>query len=492
MSQVSAQTPRCQLPQQLILDIIFCCDVTTLKSIRLAQRSFNDLVEEYGHTVFTKIRHRIFTEEEADLFQLLDGGNPIRNLFVLEYRTETAKRLAAIGLENQQTKEPTFHGHAFGNIGAAEPKGDLARDYATVGWGILWRLSDIARIVVEAQGVRAGSQRRISSLTRGHPSIKLLEKTIRLNQLQYINTLSDRQGRGFFVMRSTVAEIFRDRVFDLKRVLEWGTGNEYSIRNSWLNWFVMRKGPRFFDKAWGGSQGNEECCKHITREWSKRTMTQILIEKTSAIEVEQALLKIFVRANLTTNFVSNLNGWARKDREIERVYQECSESGRGPAKNPKKPKNPKHPKASTKSPKKPANPKHPKAPAKNPKKPANSKHPKAPAKNPKKSANAKNPKAPGKNSPKVLSNSIADVHDIYLLPQSEWYKPPKNPTPKTSPGASTKGTKKPANKKPPQGPAKQSPKKKHTGQKKPKTPAKQSPKKKPAGHKSPKASAKHS
>lgn len=98
---------------------------------------------------------------------------------------------------------------------------------------------------------------------------------------------------------------------------DWRTGNEFGLGGWWVNWLVMREGPKFFAKAWTSRQGNEECVKLITSEWSKRSKEQVLIERTSATEVYAPVLTI---GRNNGNLYRDLMDWAKGGREIERAH----------------------------------------------------------------------------------------------------------------------------------------------------------------------------
>lgn len=153
-----------------------------------------------------------------DHFELIDGPQtPILELFVLEYRIRKARWLSAVGLENFQEDEPTIHSGTWGNVGVNEPQGDPVRYYAVAGWGVLWRLADIARRAVhKAMKTSHGSNMPLSSLTRGAGSFGSIEAAIKEQQLEYINSLpyGSRAAYGHSIVHSMILHVFCDRVFD--------------------------------------------------------------------------------------------------------------------------------------------------------------------------------------------------------------------------------------------------------------------------------------
>lgn len=265
-----------------------------------------------------------------------------------------AKWLTAAGLENHEEDRNLSNQRQWGNIGANESREDEVRNYITVGWGVFWRLSDIARKLVYEMtetNVSESNKKAISPLTRGLRSVQLLnvsksnkfispltrglglrsvqmlETTIQQQQLEYITSFP---GPGhceltsYYFMHLTISSAFADRVFDNPRgkASKWRTGNEYMARNSWLNWLVLREGPDFFARAWGSKEGNEECLRHIRTEWSKRSNEQLLIEHAAAKEVEDSLVHSYVALFHHNRQYWELIGWAKPEREIERVFSD--------------------------------------------------------------------------------------------------------------------------------------------------------------------------
>ncbi|KAH6677327.1 hypothetical protein B0J14DRAFT_689657 [Halenospora varia] len=299
-----------QLPQQLILEIMLNCDVPTLKHFLIAHRSFRDLIDEYEVSITYRVRSQWNSEIFVSLFdsQNLSGLSPLESLFRMDSRLKTAKWLAEVVMENYENEEGTLRRSNYGNVGANEPKGDSTRECIAIGWGVLWRLMDIAH---------SRTWRYYWPLT-----IYKREEDQHLNsRLEFVYKLSDAELFGYYIMHDTLSRTFQDRVFDRKKALEWKTGNEFGLSNSWLNWLVMREGPRFFEKAWESQEGNEDCAKFITREWSKRSKKQLLIEKTAAVEVEWALKRQerLLCDSLTSRY-NKLTDWAKRGREIHKVH----------------------------------------------------------------------------------------------------------------------------------------------------------------------------
>jgi len=286
-----------RLPLPVVLEIIYLCDVSTLKSLRLAGRPLLDLIDNYQASICSHASTHFYNANDVSLFQVLDDTKtPLLKLFAFDYRLRTAKWLAAVGMENMVEEEPTHNSGSYGNSGANEPQGDPIIDYITAGWGVLWHLADIARsAILEATCIDdISTNQHISSLTQGFEFYEELEASIKHEQLEYINSLPRRGSEcyGYREMRyTTIANAFTDRVFDdpQGKSSDWRTGNEYTQANSWLNWLVLREGPQFFVRAWSSKAGNEACVKLITQEWSKRSHEQILLEETVAREIEEVV-----------------------------------------------------------------------------------------------------------------------------------------------------------------------------------------------------------
>jgi hypothetical protein len=318
--------PAVVLAQEMMLHIIQFCDVPTLKYFRSVNRKMRDLIDTHQHSICSEITLRSLDAGEVAAFRPLYNppSSPLRGLFATEHRIQISRWLSAVALENHRGDADMSQGRIFGNIGANEPQGDRVRDHVFIGWSILWRLSDIAVSVLgEELACNAVKSKGLSSLTRGLAigRIRSLEESIRDRQLTYISTLSNHEAWCYDIMHRCVAVVFADRVFDDPRgkVSGWRTGNEYSRRNSWLNWLILREGPSYFAKAWSTKAGNEECSNYIIREWSGRSKEQFCFECAAAKEVEESLLEVSYAPNNTFRRLE-LMDLAKEGRLIQRAY----------------------------------------------------------------------------------------------------------------------------------------------------------------------------
>lgn len=251
-------------------------------------------------------------------------------------------------MENNQEEGKFRQTGAYGNVGAHEAQGDPIRSYVIVGWSVLWRLSDIARgVVFENMGAEDfGAKRHVSSMTRGHGHFQALETRILDRQLKYISSLphGDFECYGYFLVHHIISAVFADRMIDTSRrkgsrrgqwsqghgfccfggvketrklLSEGLTGERYGMRDSWLNWLVLREGPGFFARVWRSEEGNTECSRLITAEWRQRSKQQISIEQSAAKKIEKSLLD-----SSGTNYLryAVLMDGARTGRAIERVF----------------------------------------------------------------------------------------------------------------------------------------------------------------------------
>jgi len=306
-------------PPQILLDIVSFCDVSTLKSLRLTRKAIRELMDSYGHSIATNIKLNSFAADEIASFQLEDDScSELQSLFLLDYRVRTTRWLTDVALENLQED---LDSGVFGNIGTNEAQGDHIRARVNSGWSILWRLSDIAhKVVFETLGLNPqDTPKRFSPLTRGLPIVQKLEESIKNEQTKYIRALSFTETYNYSLLQGYLLAVFKNRVFDDPRgkSSDWRTGNEFGSSNSWLNWLVLREGPNFFAKAWASKEGNEECVMLITSEWSKRSKEQVLVERSSATEVNEYAWNIGRDNGM---LYRELMGWARGGREIERAH----------------------------------------------------------------------------------------------------------------------------------------------------------------------------
>ena len=301
------------LADPVMLQVILESDVSTLKSLRLVNRSTYNLIAGYEHSICMNITKRRFSPSIVSRFYpRLSLKSSIKSLFLLEHRLQTAQWLSGVALEKYHEDYDCYgydcqgHDCSCGNIGITEQRGDCVRAHVDIGWSVLWHLTDIAEEKENTHGLEMPNpcgQR--ASRTRGYNSFRALESEILCEQLEFVNSLSFDERADYSLMHFFIGCAFAYRVFEDHRpehhdvdvefqvptigYHELGPGDRFRRSNSWLNWLVLREGPCFFEHAWRSKRGNQECLEYITTQWSKRSPGQLLVEYAAARKVELAL-----------------------------------------------------------------------------------------------------------------------------------------------------------------------------------------------------------
>ena len=336
------------LSQPILLGVASFCDVSTLKSVRVANKATFDLINTYQISISSMITRREFSVDEIKYFQPLDDDQgALQSLFVLEYRVRISKWMTATVLENAEDtnhEEPWNSIGLWGNIGANEPEGDAIRSHVQIGWSVLWRLSDIAKNTInnEVQPCAPHSTPREDSSKQPEAlGWQQLEPLIQRPQLQYAENLSSLDRHGYFLLHEYINFAFRMRGFQHPtRHNSWLFGNEYGSRTSWLNWLVLREGPNFFAKAWASAEGIKHQSCYIMTEWAKHSEQQIFLEWRNAMDVETTLTAgprqkqvssedgdddlrpRDLYGGIDQNRILNLTQWATKGRKVEKMFPE--------------------------------------------------------------------------------------------------------------------------------------------------------------------------
>ena len=302
-----------RLTDTIMLQVILDSDISTLKSLRLLNRSTYDLIAAYEQSICANIMKQKFSTGIIDRFYpRLSLKSSIKSLFLLEHRVQTAQWLSGVVVEKYHEDYDCYgydcqgHNCSCGNIGVTEPRGDRVRAHVDIGWGVLWNLADIAEEIENTHGLRRPEPcGRRASRTQGYNSVQTLESEILSEQLKFVNNLSFDERADYSLMHFFVGCAFADRVFEDHRpehldvdsefeapTIEYydlGPGDRFRKNKSWLNWLVLREGPRLFEQAWTSKRGNTECLEYIYTQWSTRSQEQLLVEYATARHIELAL-----------------------------------------------------------------------------------------------------------------------------------------------------------------------------------------------------------
>lgn len=312
------------LPQEVLLRIISSCEILILQRLLLTNSTVRNLIQTYQNSLCSVITTNSSTIDDIEAFRLPKtcSWEPLQALFVLEYRIQIARWLSAVTLENYRNENNLSGTGTSGNIGADEVWGDTARRHVFVGWDILWRLSDIARSILELETTSNSTKGTlISSLTRemDNRELRLLEDKIRDQQLTYVATLSHQEAWCFCIMHRCATAAFSDRVFGETWGKHWSNGKDYAVYRSWLSWLMLREGPSLLARAWETKAGNEDCSRKITKELSARSKNQVYIEEAAAKQVRECIRQACYDECNTFRSL-RLFDWAKLGRVMQRVY----------------------------------------------------------------------------------------------------------------------------------------------------------------------------
>lgn len=323
--------PNLLLPETILLEVIWLCDVPTLKNLRLTNRLVCGLISTYETSTSRAITSRLLlSDDEMQQFRPLDGSaRPMQVLFTLEYRSRVARWLSAVAAENHDSEDDG----CFGNIKASDPRGDAIREHLSFGWSVMWHLRDIARAAMleRIPSHVPAHNTRLGCLTKGLDGVAELEKLILERQLEYAADLHLRFRQSYYGLHFCLQSVFHSRTLVHPRNTAIGcrAAAGYGMRHSWLNWLLLREGPALFAHAWASNPGNHDCAAYIEAEWLGRGDAQIGVERAAGAQLEQALLEEDgreIQHDLTyADLRQELTGWAeRGGKDVGRVHTSVS------------------------------------------------------------------------------------------------------------------------------------------------------------------------
>ena len=280
-----------RLPGTILLQIMQYSDVPTIQNLRLTSRTLCDLINTYETTVCNTVLKRCYDDLEIHQYRPLYCSTPsIRLLLQLHNRIITIRWLAGVAVEHHDDRLPgeRYPKKRSENISAQDPRGDPIRARVEVGWSLLWRLADIAKMVkVDNQLVG------VDSFHQQHK----LDALIHERRLSFIKDLPFRERSEFMIMINFLLPAFwalklHDRNF-FKPGDEEDPGDyedELDLHGRhWLAWIWLEKGPLFFQNAWASEAGNEQCLLFIGQQWHSRTHEQLRFRYKAVDELLMAL-----------------------------------------------------------------------------------------------------------------------------------------------------------------------------------------------------------
>ncbi|KAI9704276.1 MAG: hypothetical protein M1836_007137 [Candelina mexicana] len=269
----------------VLLQIILESDLKTLLSLRLTGKATYDLITAYETSISKCVARRTFSNE---ILLIRPDGHPepsVNWLLEVQYRATVVPELSALAVENERRVLRGFAMMAL-NIPSWDPRGDELRARVDNGWYILWHLSDIA--VVAQAADRAAEPRRYLGLgPRQNVLARKQEAEVLARRLAFLAQLSPSQVEDYHIMHYYMAGAFDNSdLCDLGKPgdFDW-PGALFNRGSSWLNWYVLRTGPRLFIQAWHRGAALEAVVRAVKDEWSIRSNRRVSIEQYSARQI---------------------------------------------------------------------------------------------------------------------------------------------------------------------------------------------------------------
>ncbi|KAL8829971.1 MAG: hypothetical protein Q9191_001696 [Dirinaria sp. TL-2023a] len=280
-----------RLSGTILLQVMQYSDVPTIQNLRLTSRVLYDLINTYETTVCSTVLKRCYDDLELHQYRpLYCSKASIRSLIQLHNRVKVVRWLAGVAVEHHDDRLPgeSYPKKRSENISAQDPRGDLIRARVEVGWSLLWRLADIAKMV-KADNQHVG-------LDNVHQQQKL-DALVHKHRLNFVKDLPFRERMEFMIMLNFLVPAFwglklHDRNY-FKPGDEEDPGDyedELDLHGRhWLAWIWLEKGPLFFQNAWASQEGNEKCLLFIEHQWRSRTDEELRFRYKAVDELLLAL-----------------------------------------------------------------------------------------------------------------------------------------------------------------------------------------------------------
>jgi hypothetical protein len=279
----------------IILEIALQSDISMLKNLRLVCRSFYALIESYGFSIKSVILARLYSQDLIQNFALESHNDcPVKAVFDIDRRIRLARWLAALLLEFEETSTPFWSEH--NNSVQYSVRLEDMWEYLTIGLGVMWRISDISRDLIEAEIGLSPPWIPLSTITCGYPKVLELEHQILHLQTEYLHSVSEIGIRSFyFASKYFIPSLYSICSF---RTLDSNTFGyeisfeieEFEVRN-WWKWLVLREGPDLIALAWKTNKGKENRLRFVT-ELMRRHKSQFLVEKAAADSIYRVIERL--------------------------------------------------------------------------------------------------------------------------------------------------------------------------------------------------------
>jgi hypothetical protein len=280
-----------RLTDDLLLEVFYNCDLSTLRALRLASRTCHGLIETYGYSISSKVLPQYHPQELIRFCLPLESESySAKGMFEIDRRVRLGKLMAFRALVDQEPKMPRTDPEASEEeLTPVEGYQDIYLSdmwtLVAVGLGVMWYLSTIARNILQKElpeVTRTSGSTRLTSATRGSQMVSDVERKVLEVQIRHIQTLPEPGLRGL-----TFALAFCVRAIVYKRALEVDQGGfhlrlslrELKERQKWTEWLLLREGPYFIATTWKSLPNKERSTRFIVRELTFRSDEQRAIEK---------------------------------------------------------------------------------------------------------------------------------------------------------------------------------------------------------------------
>ncbi|KAF1948156.1 hypothetical protein CC80DRAFT_498397 [Byssothecium circinans] len=288
--------PLTQLPDSILLCIIFESDIATLKHLRLACRNFNALIEAYGKSIHATALARAYTQDLVDSFDIRwRERNHLTALFITDGRIQEARWMAAVRLRAASQIWPPDQYH--------DPTTNIMPMWECVvmGLGIMWRLHDCAtqEMCLDFGHDALHSAAYMSDITIDYPQLEDFEKRILHKQIPVVENLTLAHRRSlYYALGYCVRVLYQGRAFTPELDIR-AKVNEY-WKDQWIKWLVLREGPTFIATAW-----RSEAVKRMHSELIERALTN---RNPAQIDIEIAAVKLLYEAVKQEGILSREGG----------------------------------------------------------------------------------------------------------------------------------------------------------------------------------------
>ena len=280
-----------RLPASVLLQVVQSSDVTTIQHFRLASKALYDLINTYQTSVCDSILKQHCEELDIHRYGPLCCSKPsIRLLLQVHNRIQITKWLAGVAVEHHDDGHPDRRSPTHSqNISSQDPRGDAIRARVQIGWSVLWRLADIARMVKTDENP--------NKVVEDSHVARSIDESIHQARMKFLEDLPFEERTDYLIMKLYLNPAFYELDLDDREFFKPGDEEDPGdyedelniIGKHWLAWIYLEKGPLFIQKAWSGVDGNKSCFRIISEQWHTRTHEQLRFRHRAAEELSMVL-----------------------------------------------------------------------------------------------------------------------------------------------------------------------------------------------------------